>query len=168
MAAQTRDPGSTRVSAQTRLTTLSVMVMSVAGALLAIAVVAWMVLDPDTPFEAGRLLIALGIVVCTAIVGRMVGLRVSPLRANLAPERATDEAVSRITTISYAAFALAEAGGLLCFALGFVLPMSRLSVVCALVVSAIGTLWAALPAGPRLRSLVATLESEGAHTGLAS
>ena len=154
------------VTPQARLRALQITVMTVAGALIAMAVVSWFVLDPDTPFVAVRLLLALGIVVGTVLVGRLVGLRVNPLPGTTPPARAAGEATQRIAALTFPAFALAEVGGLVCFALGFVLPMSRVTVAVALVAGAVGTLWAALPAGSRLRSLVTTLESEGVHTGL--
>ncbi|MGJ6979206.1 hypothetical protein ACSDQ9_01560 [Aestuariimicrobium soli] len=161
----TAPQSSTPAALQPSLRQLIITVGTVAVALVVIGAISWTVLA-DVEFSAGRLALALGIVVATAAVGRIVGLRVEPLPANLRGDAATVEALRRVHRITLPAMALAEAGGLLCFALGFVLPMSRITVLVAMVVSAGATLWAALPMGSRLRSLVARLESEGGRTGL--
>lgn len=152
------------VSVQQQLKSLQTIVLAMGAALPIIGVIGLVVL-PESPLEPIHLIMVIGIGAIGAVVAQLAtGSFVRPLDRDQAdPVRA---GMGQLQSATMTQMALAEAGGLVVFALGFVLGINPILVLIGMVVSSIGVFAIAWPATGRLRRVRRVLEREGASCPL--
>ena len=152
------------VLVQQRLKSLQTVVLAMGAALPIIGVVGLVVLPPSE-LEPMHLVIAIGVGAAGAIVAHlMTPVLIQPLG------RDTDNPVGagmmRLQSATMTQVALAEGGGLVVFALGFVLGINPILVLIGTVVSSVGVFAVVWPARGRLRRVRRRLEFEHASCPL--
>lgn len=151
-------------SVQRRLKSLQTVVLAMGAALPIIGVVGLVVLPPAELVPV-HLAITVGIGAAGAILAHlMTGTLVKPLdRDERDPVGA---GMTQLHSATFTQMALAEAGGMVVLALGFVLGINPILVLIGTIVSSIGVFAVAWPARGRLRRVRRRLEFEHASCPL--
>lgn len=157
-------PQGAAVTIPQRLKALQMMVGAMGAALPIIGVIGFGVLL-GAELQPTHLVVVIGIPVVTlAIAHLMTGRLIQPLRRDEADPVAVG--FERLRSATMVQAALAESGGLVVFALAFVVGINPILVLIGMVVSAIGVFAVAWPARGRLTRVRRQLEREGASCPL--
>lgn len=150
---------------QQRLTSLRTVVLAMGAALPIIGAIGLGVLPP-AELQPTHLVLTIGIGAIGAIVAHvMTATLVQPLDRDEADP--VGAGMARLQSATMTQAALAESGGLVVFALGFVLGINPILVLIGMLVSAIGVFAVAWPTPRgRLRRVRQRLEAEGASCPL--
>lgn len=148
------------VPVQQQLSPLRMMVLAMGLVLPIIGVLSWFI-HPHLVVQRNQVLLAIGIGAAGPVLAHLMTRAVLP---PLAPdvEDPLRAGMQRLQSATFTQLSLAEAGGLVVFALAFVLEFGPIPVLAGTVVAAIGLFLVVWPGRARLRRARRLLESGGA------
>lgn len=136
------------------------MVLAMGMVLPIIGVMFWFI-HPHLVVERNQLLLAIGIGAAGPVLAHLVSRSVvPPLDPDV--EEPLRAGMQRLQSATFTQISLAEAGGLVVFALGFALEFGAIPVLAGTVVAAIGVFLVVWPGRARLQRVRRLLESRGA------